>query len=195
MNALHNFIIIKLLLLLLFWPDSVKINVLVSHSQLFLFFFFWVQWIGSAEKCLDVICSTWEKKYILRLFFRLIPNFLSLLLIYILMHLHPAAAGSTGARHEWQKHWRTDSRTNVINIASNWPLINSFTINFFLFFTKFLNFFTRFALKCSLRLSQNGIKIRVGSCVKNFFFFFWMKKNWRKLFLPVYTFMLFKRMW
>lgn len=30
-------------------------------------------------------------------------------------HLLPA--GITGARHEWQKHWRTESRTNVINMT------------------------------------------------------------------------------
>lgn len=155
MNALHNFIIIKLLLLLLFWPDSVKINVLVSHSQLFLFFFFWVQWIGSAEKMSGCYLFYMRKKYFTTFLSSHSQFSLSLSLdIYILIHLHPAAAGSTGARHEWQKHWRTDSRTNVINIASNWPLINFFTINFFCFSQSFLIFFTRFALKCSLRFHK-----------------------------------------
>lgn len=42
-------------------------------------------------------------------------------------HLLPT--GNTGARHEWQKHWSTESRTNVINMTESMSLIN-FLLNF-----------------------------------------------------------------
>lgn len=46
-------------------------------------------------------------------------------------HLLPA--GKTGARHEWQKHWSTESRTSVINMIL-FSLINRARFALFLLF-------------------------------------------------------------
>lgn len=52
----------------------------------------------------------------------------------ILLSLHLLPAGRTGARHEWQKHWSTESRTNVINMTSTLQIHE--LINRFVFFSR-----------------------------------------------------------
>lgn len=70
-----------------------------------------------------------------------------------LRSLHLLPAGRTGARHEWQKHWSTESRTKVINMTSTLQMLE--LINRFAFF-----------FCCLTKRAVKGKLGWVGSCAR-----------------------------